>query len=67
MRTLANRLETFERRISAERLGGGIPLSWLFYGFLAWQVLPILAAAVGATWLFRHTRTVLVVPPPPPA
>ena len=67
MRTLANRLETLERRITDERLGAGIPLSWLFYGFLAWQVLPILAAAVGATWIIRHTRTVMVVPPPPPA
>jgi hypothetical protein len=62
MRTLADRLETFEARIGSERLAGGLPLSWLYYGFLGWQVLPILAAAVGATWLFRHTRVVLVPP-----
>ncbi|HEX6128595.1 MAG TPA: hypothetical protein VF071_06200 [Candidatus Limnocylindria bacterium] len=67
MRILANRLETFEGRITAERLGGGVPLSWLFYGFLAWQVLPILAAAVGAAWIFRNTRSVVGAPPLPPA
>jgi hypothetical protein len=74
MGELADELERFEGRLGEERLTGGIPLSWLYYGFLLWQVLPILAAAVGATWLFRHTRVVVIadeaarVPPavPPP-
>lgn len=68
MRTLAERLETLEERIGSERTGGGVPLSWLFYGFLLWQVLPILAAGIGATWLFRYTRPLITpVPTPPPS
>jgi hypothetical protein len=73
MRTLAERLETLEERLASGRTGGGIPLSWLFYGFLLWQVLPILAAGIGAAWLFRYTRPLITPAPtappsgPPPA
>lgn len=59
MTDLADELETFSGRIVDEELAGGIPLSWLYYGFLLWQLLPILAAVAAATWLFRHTRVVL--------
>ena len=59
MRTLADRLEALQERIGAERLAGGLPLSWLFYGFLLWQLLPIGAAGVGSAWIFRHTRVVV--------
>ena len=60
MRTLADRLDQLEGRIGSERLAGGLPLSWLFYGFMLWQLLPIAAAGVGSAWLFRHTRVALV-------
>jgi hypothetical protein len=59
MTDLADELEAFSGRIVDEELAGGIPLSWLYYGFLLWQLLPILAAVAGAAWLFRHTRVVL--------
>lgn len=59
MSELADELETLSDRVVDEELAGGIPLSWLYYGFLLWQLLPILAAATGAAWLFRHTRVVL--------
>ncbi len=62
MRELADSLTGLQGRIGQERTAG-IPLTWLYYGFLLWQVLPILAAAVGSTWLFRHTREVIVVEP----
>jgi hypothetical protein len=58
MRALADRLDELEGRVATEQLAGGIPLTWLYYGFLLWQLLPIAAAAVGAGWLFRHTRAV---------
>ncbi len=55
MRELADSMVALGGRIRAERTGGDIPLTWLYYGFLVWQVLPITAAAVGAAWLFRLT------------
>lgn len=58
MRELAGELGELEAGIADERLGGSIPLTWLYYGFLLWQVLPIVAAAVGALWLFRQDRPV---------
>lgn len=61
MRELADSLVGLEGRIGEERTTGIIPLTWLYYGFLLWQLLPILAAAVGSAWLFRHTREVIVV------
>jgi hypothetical protein len=60
MEALADELEELEGRIAAEQVEGGLPLSWLYYGFLLWQLLPIAAAAVGSAWIFRHTRVVLV-------
>jgi hypothetical protein len=46
--------------VAAERVAGGLPLSWLYYGFLLWQLLPIAAAGVASAWIFRHTRVVVV-------
>jgi hypothetical protein len=59
MRQLADRLVGLGGRIGEERATGVIPLTWLYYGFLLWQLLPILAAAVASRWLFRHTREVV--------
>ncbi len=61
MRELADRLVALGGRIGEERATGVIPLTWLYYGFLLWQLLPILAAAVASRWLFRHTREAMVV------
>ncbi len=60
MRVLADSLVGLEGRIGEERTSPMIPLSWLYYGFLLWQLLPILAAALGSAWIFRHTRQVIV-------
>jgi hypothetical protein len=62
MRELADSLVGLGGRAGAERSTGMIPLTWLYYGFLLWQLLPILAAAIGSAWLFRHPREVVVVP-----
>lgn len=59
MTNLAVQLEELDGRIAAERTSGGLPLSWLYFGFLLWQLLPISGAAVASAWLFRHTRVVL--------
>jgi hypothetical protein len=58
MRALATELESLEGRLADERAGGGLSISWLFYGFLLWQLLPISAAAIGGAWLLRHARMV---------
>lgn len=60
MTNLAVQLEELDGRIAAERSPGGLPLSWLYFGFLLWQLLPISAAAVASAWLFRRTRVVPV-------
>jgi hypothetical protein len=60
MRVLADEMEAFEGRVAAEPVAGGLPLSWLYYGFLLWQLLPIAAAGVASAWIFRHTRVVVV-------
>ena len=60
MGVLADELEAFEGRVTAERVAGGLPLSWLYYGFLLWQLVPIAAAGIGSAWIFRHTRIVVV-------
>lgn len=59
MTNLAVQLEELDGRIAAERSSGGLPLSWLYFGFLIWQLLPISGAAVASAWLFRHTRVVI--------
>ena len=61
MRDLADSLVGLEGRIGEQRTAGVIPLTWLYYGFLAWQVLPILAAAAGSRWLFSHAHAVVIV------
>lgn len=60
MRDLADEMAGFQDRIASERGSTALPLSWLFYGFLAWQLLPILAAAVAGRWLLSRTRVVVV-------
>jgi hypothetical protein len=60
MRALADEMATLRGGLVEEQASGGLPLSWLFYGFLLWQLLPVTAAAIGGTWLLRHTRVVLV-------
>ncbi|HEX6138976.1 MAG TPA: hypothetical protein VF013_00760 [Candidatus Limnocylindria bacterium] len=65
MRDLADELAAFQGRVASERESAALPLSWLFYGFLAWQLLPILAAAVAGRWLLSRTG-VVVVPAPAP-
>ncbi|HEX6656375.1 MAG TPA: hypothetical protein VF153_09200 [Candidatus Limnocylindria bacterium] len=53
---LAQDLGALRGGIRQEQSGTGLPLSWLFYGFLAWQLLPIAGAAVGGRWLLARTR-----------
>jgi hypothetical protein len=53
---LARELGDLRGGIGLERAGASPPLSWLFYGFLAWQLLPIGAAALCGRWLLAHTR-----------
>jgi len=48
---LASELDALRGHVAAERGGAAPPLSWLFYGFLAWQLLPILAAGIGGRLL----------------
>jgi hypothetical protein len=52
---LATELANLRGGIGQEEAGASPPLSWLFYGFLAWQVLPILAAALAGRWLLART------------
>ena len=47
---LADDLSALRGGIAREQAGASPPLSWLFYGFLVWQLLPITAAAI-AGWL----------------
>jgi hypothetical protein len=54
LRLLADRLAELRGGVAAEQAGRGLPLSWLFYGFLAWQLLPIGAAAVVGPMLLRR-------------
>lgn len=56
LRQLANQLGSLRGGVAAERSGTGPPLSWLFYGFLAWQLLPIGAAAIGGRMLLGRSR-----------
>lgn len=65
MRALADRMADLEDRIDDEQAARGLPLGWLFYGFLLWQLLPIAAAAIGGAWLLRHTRVVVDTPAGP--
>lgn len=54
LRTLANELQLLRGRVAIEQGGARPPLSWLFYGFVAWQTLPIGAAAVGGLVALRR-------------
>jgi hypothetical protein len=53
---LAEQLDALRGGIGREQAGAGPPLSWLFYGFLLWQLLPITAAAVGGRLLLARAR-----------
>ena len=63
MRTLADELGALQGGVANEASGAGLPLGWLFWGFLLWQLLPIVAAAVAAWRLLRPRRTVAVAVP----
>jgi hypothetical protein len=60
MQGLAEELRRLEGRITAEQRASDLPLSWLYYGFLLWQLLPIAAAAIGGGWLVRWSRKTAV-------
>jgi hypothetical protein len=51
---LAQELDELRGGIGQERAGASPPLSWLFYGFLAWQLLPIAASAVAGRLLLAR-------------
>jgi hypothetical protein len=53
LRLFADQLGDLRGGVAGEMAGASPPLSWLFYGFLAWQLLPIGAAAVGGRILLR--------------
>jgi hypothetical protein len=53
LRLFADQLGDLRGGVADEMAGASPPLSWLFYGFLAWQLLPIGAAAVGGRMLLR--------------
>jgi hypothetical protein len=55
LRILADQLASLRGGVAAERAGAGLPLAWLFYGFIAWQLLPIGAAAIGGRMLLHRT------------
>jgi hypothetical protein len=56
LRVLADQLQQLRGGVAAERAGAGPPLTWLFYGFLAWQLLPIAASAVAGRMLLGRSR-----------
>jgi hypothetical protein len=56
LRLLADQLAGLRGGVAAEQAGSGPPLIWLFYGFLAWQLLPIGAAVIGGRMLLRRAR-----------
>ncbi|HEX2142101.1 MAG TPA: hypothetical protein VHK28_07520 [Candidatus Limnocylindria bacterium] len=60
LQDLAVELRRLQGRISAEQRSTDLPLSWLYYGFLLWQLLPIAAAAVGGGILLRRPRPVTI-------
>ena len=51
---LAQELAHLRGGIGQEQARASPPLSWLFYGFLAWQLLPIMAAAMAGRWLLAR-------------
>jgi hypothetical protein len=51
---LAHEMGDFRLGVAQEQGGASPPLSWLFYGFLAWQLLPIGAAAIGGRLLLAR-------------
>lgn len=52
---LAQELGALRGGIGQEQASASPPLSWLFYGFLAWQVLPMVAAAMAGRSLLART------------
>lgn len=58
LRALADELNELRDTVEREGDEGGTspPLSWLLYGFAAWQLLAVAAAAVGGGILLRRTR-----------
>jgi hypothetical protein len=62
MRTLADELDALRGGVATEA-SAGVPLSWLFWGFLLWQLLPVGAATVAASRLMVPRRTVVLTLP----
>ncbi|MGH2455883.1 MAG: hypothetical protein ACRDHD_06460 [Candidatus Limnocylindria bacterium] len=60
LRDLAERLTALQGRVASERSLAGLPLSWLFYGFLLWQLLPIAAAALAGIAMIRRPEALPV-------
>jgi hypothetical protein len=51
---LATELNNLRGGVRTEQEGAAPPLSWLFYGFLAWQLLPIVAAGIAGRLLLAR-------------
>jgi hypothetical protein len=58
-RVLADELELLNGRLAGQAEAGTFPLTALFYGFLAWQLLPALASAAAGVWLLRGRRIIV--------
>lgn len=58
LRTLADQLRELRDAVGREQSErrAGPPLSWLLYGFVAWQLLAVAAAGVGGWLLLRRRR-----------
>jgi hypothetical protein len=56
LRLLSDEMQELQVRVEAEQATDSPGLSWLFFGFLAWQLLPITAAGIGGGWILRRAR-----------
>jgi len=56
LRTMADQLRELRDAVGREQSQRGTapPLSWLLYGFVAWQLLAVAAAGVGGWLLLRR-------------
>jgi hypothetical protein len=53
---LASEMAALQGGIAKEQSGASPPLGLLFYGFLAWQLLPIISAGIGGRLLLTGAR-----------
>ena len=56
LRELATQMDALRGGIGQEQAGASPPLSWVYYGFLVWQLLPIVAAAIAGRALLLGGR-----------